>query len=92
MLEGFPANSIEVTEVQSEGDLTAYRGCTDIQKENIRISVCQATGTNYYNLVIYINNSYRITLYKSCNTCPRFTFDSALSHAQQLVNSLQNWE
>ena len=90
ILEGVPENAMEVMEVQSEETLNDYRGCTDIEKENIRIRVCQAQGV-YYNLLIYINNNYRITLYKACNTCPRFKFDTALSHAQQLVNSLQGW-
>ena len=91
ILEGVPENAMEVMEVQSEETLNDYRGCTDIEKENIRIRVCQAQGTIYYNLLVYINDNYRITLYKACNTCPRFKFDTALAHARQLVNSLQGW-
>jgi len=91
-LEAHPENVLEIAEVETEEALIGYRGCTDIEKENIRIRVCPHQGTPYYDLRIYINDNYRITLYKACNTCPRFKFDSALAHARQLVNSLQGWD
>ena len=67
-LEGYPENPTEIMEVQTEESLTDFRGCTDVKKENIRISVCPASTGVYYNLRVYINEKYRITLYKPCNT------------------------
>jgi len=90
-LEGYPENPTEIMEVQTEESLTDFRGCTDVKKENIRISVCPASTGVYYNLRVYINEKYRITLYKPCNTCSRFKFETGLSHARLLVDSLQGW-
>ena len=90
-LEGYPENPTEIMEVQTEESLADIRGCTDVKKEGIRISVCPANVGAYHNLIVYINENYRITLYKACNTCSRFTFNTGLSHAQLLVNSLQGW-
>ena len=89
--EGYPENPTEIMEVETEDSLIDLRGCTDIQTGNIRISVCKAALSNYYNLRMYINSQYRITLYKPCNTCRRFTYDTGVSHARQLVSSLQGW-
>jgi len=91
--EGYPENPMEIMEVETEESLIDLRGSTDIQTGNIRISVCKAPGiNNYYNLRIYINSQYRITLYKPCNTCRRFTYNTGVSHARQLVSSLQGWD
>ena len=90
--EGYPKNAGEIMAVETEDALMDSRGCTDIQTGDIRVSVCNATVANYYNLRLYINNQYRITLYKPCNTCQRFTYETGMSHARQLVNSLQGWD
>ncbi len=91
VLEAYPEDASEISEMETEDVLADFRGCTDIKKENIRISVCQANSALYYYLRVYINDNYRVTLYRPCNKCPRFTFDTGLSHARQLVNALQGW-
>ena len=87
-LEEAPENPEEVAAVEEEG--SELKGCTNIEKENVRIAVCPAGF--YYKLVLFINDTRRIFLYKPCNKCPRFNFETGLSHAQSLVNSLQGWD
>lgn len=90
-LEGYPENPAEIMEIETEDSLSDFRGCTDVQNGSIRISICPAGLGVYYNLRLYIDGKYRITLYKACNTCSRFNFKSGLSHAELLVDSLQGW-
>ncbi len=90
-LEGYPENPMEIMEIETEDALTKSGGCTSVQKEGILISVCPVGLGVYSNLRLYIDKQYRITLLKACNTCSRFTYKTGLSHAQQLVNSLQGW-
>ena len=90
-LEGYPENPSEIMEIETEDSLSNFRGCTDVKKGSIRISVCPAGLGVYYNLRLYIDGKYRITLYKACNMCSRFNYNSGLSHARLLVDSLQGW-
>jgi hypothetical protein len=90
-LEGYPENPTEIMEIETEESLSDFRGCTDVKKGGIRISVCPTGLGVYYCLRLYINGTYRITLYRACNHCSRFNYNSGLSHAQLLVNSLQGW-
>lgn len=90
-LEGYPANPSEIMEIETEDALADIRGCTDVKKEGIRISVCPVGLGVYHSLRLYIDKTYRITLFKACNNCSRFTYNTGLSHARLLVDSLQGW-
>ena len=90
-LEGYPENPTEIMEIETEDSLSDFRGCTDVKKGNIRISVCPTGLGVYYSLRLYIDERYRITLLKACNTCSRFNYNSGLSHARLLVDSFQGW-
>ena len=91
-LEAYPENPEEIMEIETEDSLSDFRGCTDVKKGNIHISVCPTGLGVYYSLRLYIGGSYRITLYRACNTCARFNYNSGFSHAQRLVDSLQGWK
>jgi hypothetical protein len=90
-LEGYPENPTEIMEIETEDSLSDFRGCTDVEDGSIRISVCPIGIGVYYSLRLYVDGRYRITLLKACNKCSRFSYNSGLSHARLLVDSLQGW-